>query len=129
MSDDLIKRLGKSVWTLDQAEDRIKELEESNKELTLQLLAAHGQAADALDKLDKAVETLRPFADVLKGNYFHQPDTLPISMGFGHYDRRWTLKLMDFRNARTTLAEMETEPLGAEFEAVWDDNKGELYEP
>jgi hypothetical protein len=85
------------------------------------------EAAEA--KLDKAAEALRPFADVLKGNYFHQPDTLPISMGFGHYDRRWTLKLMDFRNARTTLAEMETEPLGAEFEAVWDDNKGELYEP
>jgi hypothetical protein len=66
MSDDLIKRLGKSVWTLDQAEDRIKELEESNKELTLQLLAAHGQAADALDravvaeaKLAKAVETIK----------------------------------------------------------------------
>lgn len=27
MSDDLIKRLGKSVWTLDQAADRIEELE------------------------------------------------------------------------------------------------------
>ena len=66
MSDDLIKRLGKSVWTLDQAEDRIKELEDRNKELTLQLLAAHGQAADALDravvaeaKLAKAMAGLR----------------------------------------------------------------------
>ena len=63
MSDDLIKRLGKSVWTLDQAEDRIKQLEESNKELTLQLLATSGQAADALDKLAKAVEYLRKIAD------------------------------------------------------------------
>jgi hypothetical protein len=27
------------------------------------------------------------------------------------------------------LAELETEPLGAEFEAVWDANKTELYEP
>jgi hypothetical protein len=107
----------------------IEDLKESNKELTLQLLATSGQAADALDKLAKAMEALRPFADVLKGNYFHQPDTLPISMGFGHYDRRWTLKLMDFRNARAVLAGLETEPLGAEFEAVWDDNKGELYEP
>jgi len=26
------------------------------------------------------------------------------------------------------LAELETEPLGAEFEAVWDANKRELYE-
>lgn len=46
--------------------DRIKELEERNKELTLQLLATSGQAADALDKLtecearlSKAVETIR----------------------------------------------------------------------
>ena len=38
---------------------RIEDLEESNKELTLQLLAVHGQAADALDKLAKAVEALR----------------------------------------------------------------------
>jgi hypothetical protein len=34
-------------------------LEERNKELTLQLLATSGQAADALDKLTKAVEALR----------------------------------------------------------------------
>jgi len=27
------------------------------------------------------------------------------------------------------LAELEGEPLGAEFEAVWDANKRELYEP
>ena len=48
------------------AADRIEELVEENKELTLQLLAVHGQAADALDravvaetKLTKAVEALR----------------------------------------------------------------------
>jgi uncharacterized Rossmann fold enzyme len=51
------------------AADRIEELLELNKELTLQLLAAHGQAADALDravvaeaKLAKAVEALRFYA-------------------------------------------------------------------
>lgn len=31
--------------------------------------------------------------------------------------------------ARFALAELEGEPLGAEFEAVWDANKKELYEP
>lgn len=41
---------------------RLKELEDRNKELTLQLLAVHGQAADALDKLVKAVEALRFYA-------------------------------------------------------------------
>lgn len=36
--------------------DLIDAVEERNKELTLQLLAVHGQAADALDKLTKALE-------------------------------------------------------------------------
>jgi hypothetical protein len=44
------------------AADRIEQLVEENKELTLQLLAASGQAADALDKLAKAVEYLRKIA-------------------------------------------------------------------
>lgn len=42
-----------------EAAARIKELVEENKELTLQLLATSGQAADALDKLAKAKERLR----------------------------------------------------------------------
>lgn len=50
----------------DEAADRIDDLVESNKELTLQLLAAHGQAADALDKLTKAVEFLKTMADYNK---------------------------------------------------------------
>ena len=41
------------------AADRIEELLELNKELTLQLLATSGQAADALDKLAKAVEAIK----------------------------------------------------------------------
>lgn len=44
------------------AADRIEELLELNQELTLQLLAVHGQAADALDKLAKAVAGLRKIA-------------------------------------------------------------------
>ena len=57
---DLIKRLreadsyNKKYYALDplhqEAADRIEALTESNKELTLQLLATHGQAADVLDK-------------------------------------------------------------------------------
>ena len=54
----------------DEAADRIEELGESNKELTLQLLATSGQAADALDKavvaeakLTKAVEALQRIAE------------------------------------------------------------------
>jgi len=78
--------------------DLIDAVEESNKELTLQLLAAHGQAADTLDKLaeaeavakiwredfirenqrwvdallklDKAVEIGNKMAKSIKGNYY-----------------------------------------------------------
>lgn len=46
--------------------DLIDAVEERNKELTLQLLAAHGQAADALDKLAKAVVMLKTMADYNK---------------------------------------------------------------
>ena len=47
----------------DTAADHIEQLEALNKELTLQLLATSGQAADALDKLAKAVETLRFYTE------------------------------------------------------------------
>ena len=74
MSDDLIKRLLDydhiDAW---QAAARIEELEESNKELTLQLLAVHGQAADVLDravvaeaKLDRTVAALDYYAKGLR---------------------------------------------------------------
>jgi hypothetical protein len=64
----------------DEAADRIDELVERNKELTLQLLATSGQAADALDKLTETVEALRDTTQMLsqctftiirmKGQYF-----------------------------------------------------------
>jgi hypothetical protein len=59
MSDDLIKRLRAGEHWPKTSADRIEDLEESNKELTLQLLAASGQAADALDKLAEAMGSLR----------------------------------------------------------------------
>jgi hypothetical protein len=58
------------------------------------------------EELCKALEALRPFAEALKGNYSHQSDTLPISMGHGKDDLRWVLPLGDFRRARSTLAEI-----------------------
>ena len=83
MTDDLIQQLhhyanGECYMTpvglkLLEAADRIEELLELNKELTLQLLATSGQAADALDKavvaeakLTKAVEFLKTMADYNK---------------------------------------------------------------
>jgi hypothetical protein len=67
MSNDLIKRLRspldtvvKAIKERAEAADRIEQLEESNKELTLQLLATSGQAADALDRavIKAAVELM-----------------------------------------------------------------------
>jgi hypothetical protein len=64
MRDKLKQRLfdlgyGTGSKTPSEAIARIEELEESNKELTLQLLATSGQAADALDKLAKAVQFIQ----------------------------------------------------------------------
>ena len=84
MTDDLTQRLRQYLNSRyevtvcynglrDEAADRIDELVEINKELTLQLLAVHGQAADVLDKavvakakLAKAVELLKTMADYNK---------------------------------------------------------------
>ena len=74
MIDDLIKRLLAEESDLtDWAVERIDQLEERNKELTLQLLATSGQAADALDKavvaearLAKAEGMLKTMADYNK---------------------------------------------------------------
>jgi len=72
--------------TFDQMADRIKQLEEGNKELTLQLLATSGQAADAWDKLTKTVEALRDTTQMLsqctftiirmKGQYFERHEVV-----------------------------------------------------
>jgi hypothetical protein len=115
MSDDLIKRDYDLVFpsgyvgTPEQLRNALTEMwrRENGKGKSLLIHAAIFSLAETQAKLAKAVEALRPFADVLKGNYSHQPDTMPISMGFGEYDRRLALKLMDFRNARAVLAELE----------------------
>ena len=51
MSDDLIKRLGESVWTLDQAADRIEQLE-----------AKLSKAVDALQFQNQLGEGLSTYA-------------------------------------------------------------------
>jgi hypothetical protein len=53
MSDYKIEAATKEEWAI-----RALNAEERNKELTLQLLATSGQAADALDKLAKAMEAI-----------------------------------------------------------------------
>lgn len=58
--DEALAKLDKVV------EAYAEEVEARNKELTLQLLATSGQAADALDKLTKAKEFLKTMADYNK---------------------------------------------------------------
>ena len=72
-------------------------LVEENKELTLQLLATSGQAADALDKLAKTVEALRDTTQMLS------QCTFTIIRMKGQYFER--LELVD--KARAVLAELE----------------------
>ena len=68
--------------------DLIDAVEERNKELTLQLLATSGQAADALDKLTKAVELAL--------------EECPFRAGTPKYDKWW-------HHRRATLAEIKGE--------------------
>ena len=97
MSDDLIKRLRAGEHWPKTSADRIEELEESNKELTLQLLATSGQAADALDKLAKAVKSLRDATQMLS------QCTFTIIRMKGQYLERQ--EVID--KARAVLAELE----------------------
>jgi ABC-type transporter Mla subunit MlaD len=59
MSELIARLLDEETDLADCAADRIKELEERNKELAQFVFDAGGQAADTLDKLAKAVEALR----------------------------------------------------------------------
>jgi len=76
MSELIERLLAEETDLTDCAADRIEQLEDSHKGLTLQLLAVHGQAADVLDRavvaearLTKAVETLRFYAAVYKSPF------------------------------------------------------------
>jgi len=65
MSELVERLLAEETDLTDCAADHIEQLEESHKELTLQLLATSGQAADALDKLAKAVEALEQITTII----------------------------------------------------------------
>jgi hypothetical protein len=49
-----------------------------------------------VEELEKA---LRPFAEVLKGNYTHQSNAMSIVAGHNANDLRFTFSLRDFRRA------------------------------
>jgi hypothetical protein len=66
-------------------------------------------APDLAAEVLRLRDALRPFAEALQGNYFHQPDNLKISMGSGKDDLRWVLPLGDFRRARTALQPREAD--------------------
>jgi predicted nucleic acid-binding Zn-ribbon protein len=84
--EELNERLIAATDDAKEAEAYAEELDARNKELTLQLLATHGQAADALDKLTKAVEALRETTQMLsqctftiiriKGQYFDRHEVV-----------------------------------------------------
>jgi len=121
MSDDLIKRLrvtgnGLSAERLEYEDaDRIEELEAKLAEAEAvakiwreDFIQENNRWCDALRKLAKVMEIGDKMAASIKGNYY-----IPNVVA------EWN----------AVLAELEGEPLGAEFEAVWDANKTELYEP
>jgi DNA repair exonuclease SbcCD ATPase subunit len=95
--EQLEERLTAATDDAKEAEAYAEELGARNKELTLQLLATSGQAADALDKLVKAKEALRETTQIL--SVFTSPI---IRMKGQYFDRH---EVID--RARTVLAELE----------------------
>ena len=98
MSDDLIKRLGKSVWTLDEAADRIEQLEREIDELSV----LTGMVKDGLEaKLTKAVEALRECQEEIDQYIWHEyPLDHPV------HDR-YRKRDLSANPARIALAELE----------------------
>jgi L-lysine 2,3-aminomutase len=124
MSDDLIKRLREIRWRADlmhEAADRIEELLEERERVIKASNDMFCVMSDSLNtahaKLTKAVEALQA-ADL----YIHDLETHEGAEGFSVS----TAEASKIYHA--ALAELEGEPLGAEFEAVWDANKAELYQ-
>ena len=50
-------------------------------------------------------EALKPFAGILKGNYSHQSDDMPIKAGANQYDLVFVFTLGDLRAARAAIRE------------------------
>jgi len=50
-------------------------------------------------------EALKPFAGILKGNYSHQSDDMPIKAGANQYDLVFVFTLGDLRAAAAAIRE------------------------
>jgi len=72
------------------------------------MTAGYGEAADTIEALraDNARlrEAVKPFAEMLKGNYSHQSDDMPIKAGANQYDLVFVFTLGDLRAARAAAA-------------------------
>ncbi len=73
-----------------------KELLEEGK----RLLAAFDAQSSTIAGLQEA---LRPFAELIGGNYHYQPDDMLLDVGFGSADLRFKISLGAFRAARAAL--------------------------
>ena len=80
---------------------RIEELEERNKELTLQLLAVHGQAADALDKAVVAEAKLTK-AEEERDGYLAERNKFQLYLQRTHADLELEVAAVEALNAKLT---------------------------
>ena len=69
----------------------------------------HEEAADEITRLReenaRLREALEPFAEMLKGNYSHQSDNMPIKAGANQYDLVFVFTLGDLRKAAAAIRE------------------------
>ena len=82
--------------TLDEAANEIERFKASLADVVT-------QTQEQADEIERLRAALRPFADVLRGNWSHQQDEMVLDVGFGPTDLRLKLRLGDFRIARAAL--------------------------
>ena len=112
--EELIEQMAKAAWgcdTLQKWEDISKWMQEGMRQDCRAALAVaepviREQADNALREENARLrEALKPFAEMLKGNYSHQSDDMPIKAGANQYDLVFVFTLGDLRAAAAAIRE------------------------
>jgi hypothetical protein len=113
---ELIERLHKIACHM--AANRIEELVRENRELTLQLLATSGQAADALDKLTKAEKN--------RDGYLAERNKFQLYLQRTHADLELEVAAVDALTAKLAKAVEALRKIEADCDADYQPSHGAI---
>ncbi len=133
MSDDLIKR-DDALATIDAFERDFEQPWKVQFSADIRALPAV-DLSERIEELERGMDALQDRLDTANkaradANFRANENQFKLAEAMGSLQKisRHANRSCSAIAARA-LAELETEPLGAEFEAVWDANKEGLYEP